>query len=271
MDRRTFATAAIASSCLAATGVAADPKLVTRELYELRTYIIKSSKQSLLDAYLKEAFIPALRRMDFGPVGVFNETDRFDREVLTDTKTDTSAAKDMQRVLVLIVHRKPESFVSLPATLSGDRVYLKAADEFLAARADDPAYVRIWSSLLYAFDGMPKLEKPDTSKPRLFQLRVYESHNERAAAKKVEMFESEEIAIFRRCGMTPVFFGSGLTGMPCVTYLLVFPDEEGKNAAWSKFGMDSQWQTLKSNPAYAEANVSKIVNVVMTPRPYSEI
>ena len=74
---------------------------------------------------------------------------------------------------------------SAAITASGLGVYLKAADEFLAARADDPAYVRIWSSLLYAFDGMPKLEKPDTSKPRLFQLRVYESHNERAAAKKV--------------------------------------------------------------------------------------
>jgi hypothetical protein len=35
---------------------------------------------------------------------------------------------------------------------------------------------------------MPRLVRPDASKPRLLNLRVYESHNERAAGKKVEMF-----------------------------------------------------------------------------------
>ena len=68
-------------------------------------------------------------------------------------------------------------------------------------------------------------------------LRVYESHNERAAAKKIEMFNKAELAIFRRVGLTPVFFGATVVGaaMPNLTYLLVFPDEAGRAAAWARF------------------------------------
>src|SRR5260370_22248794 len=67
---------------------------------------------------------------------------------------------------------------------------------------------------------MPRLEKPDTSKPRLLNLRTYESHNERAAKKKIEMFNKGELAIFRRVGLTPVLFGETVVGpaMPNLTY-----------------------------------------------------
>ena len=121
---------------------------------------------------------------------------------------------------------------------------------------------------------MPKLEKPDTSKPRLLNLRVYESHNERAAAKKVEMFETGELAIFRRVGLTPVFFASAVSGaaMPNLTYLLVFPDEAGRKAAWDRFRADAEWVKLKAVPGYADKEiVSQITNLVLTPTAYSEI
>ncbi len=70
---------------------------------------------------------------------------------------------------------------------------------------------------------------------RLLNFRVYESHNERAAKKKIEMFNKGELAIFRRVGLTPVFFGETVVGaaMPNLTYLLVFPDEAGRKAAWN--------------------------------------
>jgi hypothetical protein len=136
-------------------------------------------------------------------------------------------------------------------------------------------YQRIESSLLAAIPGMAKMEKPDPSKPRLFNLRVYESHNERAAAKKVEMFGAGgELAIFRKVGLTPVFFGSAVVGaaMPNLTYLLVFPDEAGRKAAWDKFGADPDWRKLRAVPEYADREiVSKITNLILTPATYSEI
>ena len=121
---------------------------------------------------------------------------------------------------------------------------------------------------------MPKLDKPDATKPRLLNLRVYESHNERAAAKKVEMFEKGELAIFRRVGLTPVFFASALVGaaMPNLTYMLVFPNDDGRKKAWDTFRGDDAWLKLKAIPEYADKEiVSKITNRILTPTAYSEI
>ena len=128
--------------------------------------------------------------------------------------------------------------------------------------------------MLAAIEGMPKIEKPDTTKPRLLNLRIYESHNERAGKKKIEMFNKGEIAIFKRVGLTPVMFGEALVGsaLPNLTYLLTFPDDDARKAAWGKFGPDPEWVKLKSIPEYADKEiVSHITNVILTPTSYSEI
>jgi hypothetical protein len=151
---------------------------------------------------------------------------------------------------------------------------MKAGADFLNAPAADPVYERIESSLLVAFEGMPHLAKPDTSKPRIVNLRTYESHNERAAKKKIEMFNTKEMPIFQRVGLTPVFFGETVIGprMPNLTYMLVFPDDAARKAAWGRFGADDGWHQLKSIPEFADKEiVSKITNRILTPEAYSEI
>ena len=258
MERRTFVGATVATLCTTAAGLAADPKSSSPEVYEMKVYTLKPTEQPVLDGYLSKAFIPAVKRLGLGPVGVFVEPPE----------------KNVLRVTVLIVYPNADLVATLPARLAADDQYRQAAAEYLAAKADDPVYLRIESSLLGAISGMPKLERPDTSKPRLLNLRVYESHNERAAAKKVEMFEKGELAIFRRDGLTPVFFASALVGasMPNLTYLLVFPDEAGRKAAWDTFRADPEWLKLKAIPEYADKEiVSKITNRILTPAPYSEI
>jgi hypothetical protein len=175
---------------------------------------------------------------------------------------------------VLVVHPTGESAAKLAAKLTADAEYLKAGKEFLEAKAADPVYTRIESSLLGAIEGMPKLAQPDVSKARLLNLRIYESHNERANAKKIEMFNTGELAIFQRDGLTPVLFGQALVGsaLPNLTYLLVFPDDDARKAAWDKFRADPEWLKLKSMPEYADKEiVSKITNVLLTPAKYSEV
>jgi len=140
--------------------------------------------------------------------------------------------------------------------------------------ATDPVYTRIESSLMVPIQGMARLERPDTAKPRLLNLRIYESHNERAARKKIEMFHKGELAIFRRVGLPPVFFGETILGaaMPNLTYLLVFPDEAGREAAWSRFKNDAEWQKLRAIPEYADKEiVSRITNKILIPTSYSEV
>ena len=81
--------------------------------------------------------------------------------------------------------------------------------------------------VMRAFDAMPALEPSagaGTATPRIFELRTYESHSDRAALNKLKMFNAGEIPIFRRAGLTPVFFGETVIGakMPSLTYMLVF-------------------------------------------------
>jgi hypothetical protein len=260
MDRRTFAQTSLATLgvATASQALAAEPKDRAVELYELRAYQLKAGKQKLLDDYLSKAFLPALKRHGAGPVGAFVE----------------KTGPDTVKVYVLIVHPSAESVATLSARLAADEEHQKAAADYLAVRATDPVYTRVESSVLAAIAGMTKLEKPDTSKPRLLNLRIYESHNERAGRKKIEMFNKGEVAIFRRVGLTPVFFGEAIVGaaMPNLTYMLVFPDEDGRKAAWDRFRTDAEWLKLRAIPEYADKEiVSRITNLVLTPTSYSEI
>jgi len=249
---------AVAGSATAGVAAADEAKPKTNELYELRAHSLPAAKQPALDQYLSKAFLPALKRFKVGPVGLFVE----------------KLEKEQLKLHVLIVHPSADSVITLLARLAADEEHHKAAGDYLAASANEPIYSRIASSLLVPIAGMPRLIKPDTSKPRLLNLRVYESHNERAAAKKIEMFNNGELAIFRRVGLTPVFFAETIAGalMPNLTYLLVFPDDAGRMAAWGKFRDDPEWLKLKAIPDYADKEiVSRITNKLLTPTAYSEI
>jgi hypothetical protein len=263
MKRRTFLQSSIAHAVIASTALAGFSSTASaagkaREYYKLSTYTLKTAKKPMLDAYLSKAYIPALRRAGIGPVGVFTET----------VDAEKSA------VYVLVVFKSADESATLSTRLAADAEYQKAAADYLAAPASDPVYERIESSFLGAIDGFPTLAKPDTTKARLLNLRIYESHNERAAAKKIEMFNKHELAIFQRVGLTPVFFAEALGGskMPNLTYMLVFPDDAARAAAWKRFGGDDDWKTLKAMPEYADKEiVSHITNKVLPPEPYSEI
>jgi hypothetical protein len=132
--------------------------------------------------------------------------------------------------------------------------------------------VRMESSLLRAFKNMPKLEVPE-KKGRIFELRTYESHSIKAAKKKIEMFnEGGEIAIFKKTGLLPVFFGETLIGpmMPNLTYMLVFEDMADRDAKWKVFGGSPDWKKLSSNPDYKDT-VSNITDIILRPERYSQI
>ncbi|MBS0205325.1 MAG: NIPSNAP family protein [Planctomycetes bacterium] len=261
MERRTFL-----QTTLAAGGIAAIPTLTNaqdattgpvREFFELRTYLLKPGKQPLLDAYLRDALIPALNRSGIKQVGVFTET----------------PAPETPAVYLLIAYHSLDQMTAAAASLETDAVYLKAAAEYLAIPATDAVYDRIESSLLHAFETMPTLESPD-KRGRLFNLRIYESHNEAASKKKIEMFNKGEIAIFRRTGLTPVLFGEAILGtrIPNLTYLLAFDDDTARTEAWNKFRVDPEWLKLKSIPEYEDKRiVSKITNKLLKPTDYSQI
>ena len=260
MKRRTFLSSTIACGSLAslpAMTLAADDSKA-RQLIELRTYTIKPDKQKLFDEYAEKALIPALNRLGAKSVGVLIENLPAPRPPI---------------YFIVVPYQNAEQWALVSAGLLSDVEYQKAAAEYLSVPATDAIYDRVESSLFRAFETMPKLEKPN-GKPQVFNLRIYESHNEAAGQKKIEMFNQGEIAIFRKVGLTPVFFGEAIAGsrMPNLTYLLAFDDEKARTDAWNKFGGDPDWKKLRAIPEYEDKKiVSRITNKLLTPAEYSQL
>ncbi|KPL23408.1 MAG: NIPSNAP family containing protein [Phycisphaerae bacterium SM1_79] len=259
MKRREFLTAAglagvAGVSSLATAGDSDDGK---REYYEFRQYRLHvGSKKRLVGDFLRDVGIPAMNRIGIGPVGVFN----------------AMYGPNSPTLYVLLVHKSLESVVNSSARLLAELEPLDRAAAYMNTPLADPAYVRIESSLMVAFKGMPKLQVPD-KKSRIFELRTYESHNIKAAKKKIEMFnEGGEIAIFQKTGLRPVFFGETIIGpkLPNLTYMLVFDDMADRDQRWKTFGGDPDWKELRSNPAYKDT-VSNITDIILRPEPYSQI
>ena len=116
--------------------------------------------------------------------------------------------------------------------------------------------------------GAYALEK----KPRMFEIRTYESYSELKAIKKVEMFNSGEIEAMREVGLGPIFYGQTLLGpgLPRLTYMVSAENQEAHSKHWGGFGKHPTWNKLKNDPQYADT-VSKIVNRFLVPTAYSQI
>lgn len=253
----TAGAAMTASSGLLAQAEAADA--AAPEFYELRALRLhRGPMAKRLDTYLKEAFIPAARRAGCGPVGAFN----------------VAVGPGNPSIYVLLPHPTLESFVTLRDRLSDDGEYKTTAADFRALPATDPPYLNQEVQLLRAFPHFPRVEVPE-AKPRIFELRVYRSHSLSAAAKKIEMFDTGgEIEIFRRVGLAPVFFAQNLTGttLPCLTYMLTFPDFATREKNWKAFGGDPDWKKLSSTPGFTDPEiVTDITNQILSPTAYSQI
>ena len=173
---------------------------------------------------------------------------------------------------VLLPHASAAAVLAWTRSWPGTGVQEAGRDVLMAPKAD-PAYTRYETSLLLGFDQCPRVEVPTTADTRVLQMRMYESHSRERNRKKVAMFnEGGEIAIFRRCGMNPVFFGEAVAGprMPNLTYMLGFEDEAALKKGWDAFRADPEWKKLSADPAYADT-VSQITNLVLRPAAGSQV
>ena len=260
MQRRGFlgavgAASAAAMGAMAETAAAAGtPK---KQYLELRLYRCEAgAMREGLETFLGKVAIPAWNRAGIKPVGVFGMMD------------GTSAD-----LYVLLPHESIESFAAAPGRVWADAAYQKDGAAFLDTPKKQPPYARIESSLMLAFDGVPRVELPATKETRLFQLRTYESHCAERAARKMEMFNTGgELALFRRTGMNPVFFGQSLVGakLPNLTYMLGFNDVAAKEVAWKTFGGHADWKKIRSDPKYKDT-VSNITNIMLRPAACSQV
>ncbi len=252
MKRRKFlnststlaAAATIPLGCAAATTAIADSPAEEKqkELYEIRTYEMAwGGNYQLLVTYLKEALQPALMRAGCSSFMLFEDVNS------TNPKT----------LRAFIGYPDSATYINAQ-NLQADTVFATASKEY--ATFENPIYNRFSSSLLLAFDGMPKMTAP-VEDASVYELRIYEGYNEDAVRRKVKMFNDEEIPLFFEVGLNPVFFGEMISGpyRPSLVYMLNFKDMEAHGAAWKKFIAAPAWNEMKVKPIYANT-VSNIRN-----------
>jgi hypothetical protein len=234
---------------------------VERDFYELRHYQLQTEQVELTNRFLSDALIPAVNRLGIAPVGVF----------------DTVIGPESPSIHVLLASPSLMTLATLEAKLASDAAYQEAGKDFLDAPAQSPAYVRIESTLMVAFEGRPRITVPPATaahQPRAFELRTYESPSDRDHRRKVEMFHHGEFDIFVQAGFHPVFYGDKLIGtrMPNLTYMLAFDSLDERSRLWNAFSSSPAWTRLTSSQRYAfEPIVTNVTNLILSPTSYSQI
>src|SRR5689334_18607044 len=111
MKRRSFLQGSVATACaVAGAAPVSGAERQGGSMFELRTYSLKAAKLPLLEAYLSKAFMPALKRLGIGPVGVFIE----------------KGEQELLKVYVVIVYPSADQVGALSGRLAADDEYLKA-------------------------------------------------------------------------------------------------------------------------------------------------
>lgn len=258
MERRSFLknSALAAGTTLAAVSLKANPIPGNeKDFYELKVYkLTGGGSKNQLKQFYTEAAIPYLNKWG-AKVGAFNEYSLQEPPVM----------------YILHAHKSPADYYDATQAMRTDKTFMDAAKTYMELPADKPVFERYETFLMEAFDAIPQLKTPDKVRG-LFELRTYESYNEDAGHRKVKMFNSEELPLFEKVGLHPVFFGQIMAGpqMPALMYMLWFKDMQEREANWAKFGGSNEWNTMKAKPEYANT-VSKVNKKFLIPADFGDM
>ncbi|MFN7933663.1 MAG: NIPSNAP family protein [Bryobacteraceae bacterium] len=233
-----------------------------RSILELRYFQLRNSSDGQVQRtgdFIRDSYMPALERAGGKVQGVFANL----------------IAPDGPFLYMLCSYPGLGAMETAMDKLRADTKYQK---ERAALDAKSGlSYQRMESNLFRAFATMPDVEVPPVvaGKTHIFELRTYESNTPTTLQKKIAMFETGgETAIFRRVGLTPVFFGEAIAGqrMPNLTYMLMYDSLAAREKNWAAFVSDPAWLKLRATPGLSDPEiVSNISNILLRPLPFSPI
>jgi hypothetical protein len=257
MNRRQFTTAGLSAVVAGSANLAAQAAEQSH-FYEFRTYELRNDLEpARLDDFFRDHYLPALKKLGAGPVGCFKVT-----------------AGQLTPALIVLIDYPSLSLVrSNTQLIRSDAALAREWKKF--ETSSGLPFVRYQSALLRAFDAHPKVEIPARSadgSPHLFELRTYESKDSFDSEAKIDMFNQEEIQIFRDCGFDVVFFGEGVFGnrLPHLSYMVAFEDFAAREKGWDTFRKNPDWIRIRNKPVWA-GTVSSIHASFLSPTDYSEV
>jgi hypothetical protein len=254
MKRRSFikSSALLAGSAAvtipATASVNADVK--QKCIYEWKVYHLSGTgnAKGQLMSFFKEALIPFLNKRNCS-LAAFNDY----------------SLEEPAKLYVLTAYPDSKAYFDVRAEMMTDNDFLAASKKYDSIPAAGALYDRYETFVLEAFDRYPNVIFQNDKKG-LFELRLYESASEDAGRRKIKMFNNEEIDLFLKVGLNPVFFGKIIGGqhMPALLYMVGFKDMADRDATWGVFGGHPDWKAMSSKAEYADT-VSRIQRIFLTP------
>ncbi|MBI1352825.1 MAG: hypothetical protein GC160_00660 [Acidobacteria bacterium] len=258
MDRRGF----LSASAALAAGAASAADAGGNQFIEVREYKMRNSKaqqSNRLRDFFEQAHLPMTKRVGVAAVGYFS----------------VYLGEESPRFFLVQAYNSLAHMQEVLDAKAADKAWMKASDEL--GSDPNPPFDRAGSRLLRTFDGMKRLDAPALSEdkaPRFFDLRTYQAETFHDVREKINMFNTEEISIFRKVGINPVFFGETIIGdkMPNLTYLVWYDDEAARAKAWNAFLSHPDWIRIRSKPGWGNDDiVADVGNTHLKPLPFSPI
>jgi hypothetical protein len=229
--------------------------------YQIKIYHFKTAMQEgRLDAYLQNAYLPALHRAGVKNVGVF--------KVLKQDSVD-------KKIYVYVPYKTWDALETTDQQLLRDPIYVNAGKDYIETQAADPVYTRMETIVLRAFPGAPEPNVPNLTarkRDRIYELRSYESPSEKYNASKVKMFNvGDEIGIFKGYNFNAIFYAEVIAGshMPNLMYMTTFNSLQDNKDKWKLFFDDKRFVALGKMAEY-QKNVSKAESLFLYPADYSD-
>jgi hypothetical protein len=228
--------------------------------YQIKVYHLKDKTQEdVLDAYLKDAYVPQLHKLGIKNVGVFKSL-----------QTDTA-----KRIYVFVPFKSLKELNELDLKIFTATSAADANKAYINANYKTPPYTRVETIILSSFREMLAPAVPNLTAPkaeRVYELRSYESATEKYYYNKVKMFnDGDEVGLFNRLGFNAVFYASVIAGskMPNLMYMTTFNNKEDRDKHWAAFSADAYWKELSAKPEY-QNNVSHADIIFLHPADYSD-
>ncbi|MFD2146658.1 NIPSNAP family protein [Mucilaginibacter antarcticus] len=236
-------------------------KAATPYYYQIKVYHFKTKAQeNRLDAYLQNAYLPAVHKAGVKSVGVFKPI-----------KQDSLDKK----LYLFVPYKTWDALETTDQKIQKDQTYTAAGKDYLDAQYNDPTYNRIETIVLRAFTNAPEPLTPNLTArkaDRIYEMRSYESATEKYNASKVKMFNAgDEIGIFKSYDFNAVFYAQVIAGshMPNLMYMTTFNSMDDNKAKWKLFFADEKFKALGKMAEY-QKNVSKAESFFLYPTDYSD-
>jgi hypothetical protein len=255
------AAATLLSACSSVGASDRSPRQPNVGLYELRTYTASPGKMAELDARFRDHTISLFQKHGMMPIAFFHV-----------------AAQPGQTIddrLVYIMGYKDRAARDASWTAFANDPEWKQV--YADSQKDGSLTSKIENVFLSATDYSPKLNLTPSATPRHFELRTYTVMPGRLEDLHAR-FRNNTLRIFAKHGMTSMLYWRPVADQPKMTdkmvYLLAFPSQEARGAAWTAFSADPEWKKVsddsqKTGPMLISPG--GVVSVQLTPTDYSPL